>query len=101
MVELGLSARMTEFHAAVDLASLHEASSTRQGAVDQNRTLSRAALRPPRAAASNGVPDDRTTSGNYFVLFISAKRDGAAITVHTGARGRGQSRRKVDTIPAS
>jgi len=70
MVELGLSARMGEFHAAVGLASIRNI----EGLVKAR--LERIAYYRDRLAGLGGCgvqafPDDRTTSGNYFVLFIS------------------------------
>jgi dTDP-4-amino-4,6-dideoxygalactose transaminase len=73
MVYLGLSARMDEMHAAVGLLSLR-----RIGALVASRHRLIARYRA-RLAALPGCrvqeyPADRTTSGNYFVLFVG---DGA------------------------
>ena len=70
MVYLGLSARMSELHAAVGLLSLrsvHELVKAR---------MARIALYRDRLGSLPGCwvqefPEDRTTSGNYFVLFIT------------------------------
>lgn len=72
MVDLGLSARMSELHATVGLWSLrrvHEWGKARLARIDIYRD---------RLGALPGcwvqeLPEDRTTSGNYFVLFISGR----------------------------
>ncbi len=71
MIELGLSARMGEFHAAVGLASIRNIEDLVKA------RLARIAYYRERLAGLDGCgvqtfPDDRTTSGNYFVMFISA-----------------------------
>ncbi|MBK8275373.1 MAG: DegT/DnrJ/EryC1/StrS family aminotransferase [Nitrospira sp.] len=67
---LGLSARMSELHAAVGLLSLRM--------IDELVTARREliAIYRDRLSSLPGCwvqefPDDRTTSGNYFVLFIT------------------------------
>jgi dTDP-4-amino-4,6-dideoxygalactose transaminase len=70
MAYLGLSARMSELHAAVGLLSLR-----RMDGLVKAR-MERIAVYRDRLGALPGCsvqefPPDRTTSGNYFVLFIS------------------------------
>src|SRR4026208_276723 len=100
MVRLGLSARMSELHAAVGLLSLRrvdELVKARRQLIETYRTrLARPAgtagqagrrpVRPRRplietsrtrlavlpGCAVQAAPADRSSSGNYFVLFITA-----------------------------
>lgn len=70
MVELGLSARMSELHAAVGGWSL------RNGYEWTKARMARITAYRERLANLPGCwvqtfPEDRTSSGNYFVLFIS------------------------------
>jgi dTDP-4-amino-4,6-dideoxygalactose transaminase len=72
MAYLGLSARMSELHAAVGLLSLRR--------IDELITARRERICRYRQTLGNlpgcsvqDFPGDRTTSGNYFVLFISAR----------------------------
>lgn len=73
MVHLGLSARMSEFHAAVGLIGLrhvHELVKARTERIGVYRDR----LGNLPGCRVQQYPHDRTTSGNYFVLFIG---DGA------------------------
>lgn len=75
MVHLGLSARMSELHAAVGLLTLRQIDDlvkARMHLIEHYR--SRLGSLP--GCGVQRFPADRTTSGNYFVLFIteSAKR---------------------------
>ena len=88
MVELGLSARMGEFHAAVGLASIRNI----EGLVKAR--LQRIAYYRERLAGLAGCtvqtfPDDRTTSGNYFVLFISERARKTRDAVHHALKDAG------------
>ncbi|MGH7316130.1 MAG: DegT/DnrJ/EryC1/StrS family aminotransferase [Candidatus Rokuibacteriota bacterium] len=70
MVDLGLSARMSELHAAVGLLSLRhldELVKARLALIESYR------LRLGRlpGCGVQALPRDRTTSGNYFVLFVT------------------------------
>jgi len=70
MAHLGLSARMSELHAAVGLLSLRGMEKLVKA------RLELIALYRDRLAALPGCwvqeyPSDRTTSGNYFVLFVA------------------------------
>jgi dTDP-4-amino-4,6-dideoxygalactose transaminase len=70
MVYLGLSARMSELHAAVGLLSLRKGAGlvqARMALIDKYR----ARLSGLPGCSVQEFPKDRTSSGNYFVLFIS------------------------------
>src|SRR5215472_9958628 len=72
MVYLGLSARMSEMHAAVGLLSLQrldELVKARRVLIE--RYTSRLGQLPGCRAQT--PPDDRMSSGNYFVLFIGER----------------------------
>lgn len=72
MVSLGLSARMSELHAAVGLISIRNAQKliqARRNRISQYRK--RLASFP--GCSVQEFPLDRTSSGNYFVLFVSKK----------------------------
>jgi dTDP-4-amino-4,6-dideoxygalactose transaminase len=76
MVHLGLSARISEFHAAVGLIGLrhvHELVKARTERIGVYRDR----LGNLPGCRVQHFPHDRTTSGNYFVLFIG---DGARRT---------------------
>lgn len=69
MVHLGLSARMSEFHAAIGLLGLqrvHELVKARTERI----AVYRDRLGDLPGCLVQEFPYDRTTSGNYFVLFI-------------------------------
>jgi dTDP-4-amino-4,6-dideoxygalactose transaminase len=70
MVHLGLSARMNEFNAAVGLLSLRNIDAL-VGARRKRITQYRERLGPLPGCWVQHYPEDRTTSGNYFVLFIT------------------------------
>jgi dTDP-4-amino-4,6-dideoxygalactose transaminase len=88
MVYLGLSARMSELHSAVGLLSLrsiHELVKAR---------MARIALYRDRLGALPGCwvqeyPNDRTTSGNYFVLFITDKAKASRDEVYESLKQAG------------
>lgn len=70
MLDLGLSARMSELHAAVGLWSLrrsYEWTKSRMSRIDIYRQ--RLSILP--GCTVQEIPPDRSTSGNYFVLFIT------------------------------
>ena len=69
MVHLGLSARMSEVHAAVGLLSLRNARQLVQARLDRI-AIYRERLGKLSGCSVQTFPKDRTTSGNYFVLFI-------------------------------
>ena len=69
MTDMGLSARMSELHAAVGLLNLRRRDdlvTTRLGLIETYRQ--RFAGLP--GCRAQEFPPDRTTSGNYFVLFV-------------------------------
>ena len=69
MIHLGLSARMSELHAAVGLWSLrhvHDLVNARSARIERYRRR----LGELPGCRVQEFPGDRTTSGNYFVLFI-------------------------------
>jgi dTDP-4-amino-4,6-dideoxygalactose transaminase len=69
MVHLGLSARMSELHAAIGLIGLqrlHELVKARAERIAMYRDR----LEHLQGCLVQEFPFDRTTSGNYFVLFI-------------------------------
>jgi dTDP-4-amino-4,6-dideoxygalactose transaminase len=88
MAYLGLSARMSELHAAVGLLSLRR--------MDHliNTRLEKIAQYRERLGSLAGCgiqiyPLDRTTSGNYFVLFISGHAKKTRDEVYHGLNARG------------
>jgi dTDP-4-amino-4,6-dideoxygalactose transaminase len=88
MVYLGLSARMSEMHAAVGLLSLQrldELVKARRLLIE--RYTSRLGRLPGCHAQT--LPDDRTSSGNYFVLFIGegARMNRDAVRTRLKAQG--------------
>lgn len=88
MVHLGLSARMSELHAAVGLLSLRRVDEL----VKARRQLIeayRARLEALPGCRVQAVPPDRTTSGNYFVLFITAGARVSRDEVYAGLAARG------------
>jgi len=69
MIHKGLSARMSEFHAAVGLLNLRKAASLISARLELiRRYRERLSILP--GCRTQEFPQDRTTSGNYFVLFI-------------------------------
>jgi dTDP-4-amino-4,6-dideoxygalactose transaminase len=85
MIYLGLSARMNELNAAVALLSLRNIDAL------VNARRARIAQYRKRLGALPGCwvqryPTDRTTSGNYFVLFISAKAKRGRDEVYTALK---------------
>lgn len=88
MVHLGLSARMSELHAAVGLLSL------RNGDALVGARLKRIARYRERLGRLPGCevqeyPDDRTTSGNYFVLFVTDRARRSRDEVHQALKEAG------------
>jgi dTDP-4-amino-4,6-dideoxygalactose transaminase len=71
MIWLGLSARMSEFHAAVGLISIknaHKLVHDRMERISKYRNR----LGKLNGCTVQEYPVNRTTSGNYFVLFVTA-----------------------------
>lgn len=75
MIYLGLSARMSELHGAVALLSLRAIHDLVKARMVRIATY-RARLGSLPGCWVQELPEDRTTSGNYFVLFVTdrAKR---------------------------
>jgi dTDP-4-amino-4,6-dideoxygalactose transaminase len=88
MVHLGLSARMSELHAAVGLLSLRRVDEL----VKARRQLIeayRARLGVLPGCRVQGAPPDRSSSGNYFVLLIGAGARADRDGVYAGLAARG------------
>jgi len=88
MVHLGLSARMSELHAAVGLLSLRrvdELVKARRQLIETYRT--RLAVLP--GCAVQAAPADRSSSGNYFVLFVTPGARASRDAVYAGLAERG------------
>ena len=88
MVHLGLSARMSELHAAVGLLSLRRVDEL----VKARRQLIeayRARLGALPGCGVQAAPADRSSSGNYFVLFIGPEARAPRDAVYAGLAERG------------
>lgn len=88
MLHLGLSARMSELHAAVGLLSLRrvdELVKARGQLIEIYRT--RLGVLP--GCRVQTMPPDRSSSGNYFVLFITAGARANRDAVYAGLAARG------------
>lgn len=88
MVHLGLSARMSELHAAVGLLSLRrvdELVKARRQLIDTYRTR----LGALPGCAVQAAPPDRASSGNYFVLFVTPGARASRDAVYAGLAERG------------
>ena len=88
MVYLGLSARLSEMHAAVGLLSLQRLDDlVKARRVLIERYISR--LGPLPGCRVQTPPEDRTSSGNYFVLFMGegARRSRDEVRASLKARG--------------
>jgi dTDP-4-amino-4,6-dideoxygalactose transaminase len=88
MVHLGLSARMSEMHAAVGLLSLR---SSEDRVRARSAWIERYRDRLGRLAGCRvqDVPGDRSSSGNYFVLFIGAGAKTSRDRLQDGLAARG------------
>src|SRR5215467_6485199 len=88
MVLLGLSARMSELHAAVGLACSMQTDylvASRLARIAQYRKR----LGNLRGCRVQDFPADRTSSGNYFVLFISSDARASRDEVYDGLKAAG------------
>jgi dTDP-4-amino-4,6-dideoxygalactose transaminase len=88
MVHLGLSARLSELHAAVGLLSLRrldELVKARRQLIE----VYRARLGALPGCRVQALPPDRTTSGNYFVLFVTSGARHSRDEVYAGLAARG------------
>ena len=86
MVHLGLSARMSECHAAVGCLRNIDLSGQSPPATD--------CLLPPAPGSLPGCwvqdfPEDRSSSGNYFVLFITEQARRSRDEVYTALQAAG------------
>jgi dTDP-4-amino-4,6-dideoxygalactose transaminase len=88
MVHLGLSARMSELHAAVGLLSLRRVDELVK-ARRQLIELYSARLGALPGCHVQSVPPDRSSSGNYFVLFVTARARADRDAVYAGLAARG------------
>lgn len=84
----GLSARMSEFHAAVGLLNLRRAAALVNSRVRLIQTY-RNRLQRLAGCRVQELPADRTTSGNYFTLLIGpeARADRERVITSLSARG--------------
>ena len=88
MVHLGLSARMSELHAAVGLLSLRRVDELVK-ARRQLIEIYRARLGALPGCGVQSMPADRSSSGNYFVLFVTARARAGRDAVYAGLAARG------------
>jgi dTDP-4-amino-4,6-dideoxygalactose transaminase len=88
MVHLGLSARMSELHAAVALVGLRQMDALVK-ARNERIALYRDRLSRLPGCQVQSFPRDRTTSGNYFVLFIGEQAKRSRDEVHEELKRRG------------
>lgn len=88
MVYLGLSARMSEMHAAVGLLSLQrldELVKARRLLIEHYTTR----LGQLPGCRAQTPPEDRTSSGNYFVLFIGERARMSRDVVRANLKAQG------------
>ena len=88
MVHLGLSARMSELHAAVGLLSLRRVDELVKARRQLIETY-RARLGALPGCDVQASPADRSSSGNYFVLFVTAGARASRDAVYAGLAERG------------
>jgi len=88
MAFLGLSARMSELHAAVGLLSLRKIDELVKARLDRITVYRERLGRLPGCWVQE-FPADRTTSANYFVLFISDKAGKTRDQVYAALKDRG------------
>ena len=81
MIHLGLSARMSELHAAVALCSLREIDTLVKARLERIAVY-RERLGRLAGCSVQTFPADRTSSGNYFVLFVSERARRTRDEVH-------------------
>lgn len=81
MQDIGLSARMSEAHAAVGRLSLQNREALVGARLEWIRRY-RERLAGLKGCSSQVFPTDRQSSGNYFVLFISSKARNTRDEVH-------------------
>jgi dTDP-4-amino-4,6-dideoxygalactose transaminase len=88
MVHLGLSARMSELHAAVGYWSVRHARHLVTARL-QRIARYRERLGGLPGCSVQSYPEDRTTSGNYFVLFIGDGAKRSRDEVHAALKAAG------------
>jgi dTDP-4-amino-4,6-dideoxygalactose transaminase len=88
MTYLGLSARMSELHAAVGLLSIRRMDDLIKARMERI-SLYRERLGTLPGCSVQTFPSDRTTSGNYFVLFISNRAKKTRDEVYAALKERG------------
>ncbi|MDA2910951.1 DegT/DnrJ/EryC1/StrS family aminotransferase [Nitrospiraceae bacterium AH_259_D15_M11_P09] len=88
MVHMGLSARMSELHAAVGVLSLRRAEDLVKARLDLIEIYRERLGRLPGCSVQH-QPADRTSSGNYFVLFISERAKLSRDEVHLRLKDAG------------
>lgn len=88
MALLGLSARMSDLHAAVGLLSLRRIDELVKARLDRI-TVYRERLGRLLGCWVQEFPADRTTSGNYFVLFITERARKSRDLVYEGLKKQG------------
>ncbi|WP_447978417.1 DegT/DnrJ/EryC1/StrS family aminotransferase [Candidatus Nitrospira bockiana] len=88
MLHLGLSARMSELHAAVGLLSVRRIDDLVKERLVRIH-LYRERLGSLRGCTVQSLPADRTTSGNYFVIFISDRAKQTRDQVYTALKDVG------------
>jgi dTDP-4-amino-4,6-dideoxygalactose transaminase len=88
MIHLGLSARMSELHAAVGLLSLRNVDALVGARLERIARYRERLARLPGCRVQE-YPGDRTTSGNYFVLFISERARRSRDEVYSALKAAG------------
>jgi dTDP-4-amino-4,6-dideoxygalactose transaminase len=88
MVYLGLSARLSEMHAAVGLLSLRRLGELVKARLHLMEGY-RVRLGRLPGCRVQAFPEDRTTSGNYFVLFIGEQSRMSRDEVYARLKSRG------------
>lgn len=93
MVYLGLSARMSELHAAVGLLSIRRADELVKARLQLMESY-RVRLGDLPGCHVQTLPLDRTTSGNYFVLFVTERARMSRDEVHASLKSMGIQTKK-------
>lgn len=88
MVGLGMSARMSELHAAVGLLSLRKMEELVKARLERIAVY-RDRLSKLAGCHVQGFPHDRASSGNYFVLFVTNRARKSRDEVFEALRIRG------------
>jgi dTDP-4-amino-4,6-dideoxygalactose transaminase len=88
MVYLGLSARMSELHAAVGVLSVRRLDELTKARLERIESYRRRLGGLPGCRVQR-LPDDRTTSGNYFVLFVTERARRSRDEVYGTLKARG------------